>query len=693
MSSYVCDLFRLWDNHMHELIRNKNKYSIAKPRSTAAVIQPQLSSGILPLKLENELEKDVWLQYVNNKKCNLAYVKTSVNQSWKRCMQMGVDPGLKRCDKFYDSKKIDDEHRFLHDIVKNTARDLSGFLTEKNLLFTICDRQGYLTGTIGSYQALRMAYSIYFGPGANWTEQSVGTNAIGTALASGLPQRVIGREHFCESSVGWTCSAAPIFGASGTLQGCVDISGPIQSDHSRNLTLAVYYARAIEALIFQKQCMGMIGKVLGNNAIGLLTLDCYGKVCYCNNVATSLFGTSSRNITGKDASQWFDLSPFWGEQEDQDHTDPDVLVELRCLHNPTWNVFAAPLTNNAHYLHGLTICIYPQARAASRKPERLTGDRDAFTSMIGESESFKLLIKKARKVAATDATVLITGPSGTGKEVMARSLHFASPRADKPFIAVNCGAIPGDLIQSELFGYAEGAFTGARRGGQPGKFEQAAGGTIFLDEIGEMPLAVQVNLLRILDEKAVVRVGGKQPIPLDLRVIAATNRDMEEMVAAGKFREDLYYRLHVVPLNLPPLCERGDDIQLLANHFIREFADNLCQQIDAVEPDFRRALAHYSWPGNIRELRHVIESTIIMMDGKTIRLEALPEKIQQAVHGEQLLETEQPPNFQSLNFDDIQKYALQQACEQYQGNISQMAKALGIGRNTTYAKLKKYGLL
>jgi len=689
---FVCATVLITRKFMYELVRNKNQYTISKPSEKKVVLTHQLSSRAISLGGECEPDKEGWRRFVNNKKGNQDVLKASVNESWERCLQMGVDPGLKRCRDFCDEKYLDPEHHFLCEVVKNTASELSGFLEEKDLLFTVCDRHGYLTCSIGSYKALRQADSVYFGPGANWTEESVGTNAIGTTLATGLPHRVIGREHYCEISHNFICSAAPIFGFNGALHGVVDISGPIQSDHSRALAMAVYYARAIEALLFQKQCMGLVGKMLNNSAIGLLTLDRYGKVCYFNNVASELLGSVSGSLIGQDASRWFDLSPFWNPQLEEDWTDPEMMVELSCQHNPTWNIYAAPLISNFNHLHGLTICIYPSVPSSPRPRQRYS-DTDPFAAMIGNSDPFKKLVKKARRVAATSTTVLITGPSGTGKEIMARTLHAASARAQKPFVAVNCGAIAPDLIQSELFGYTDGAFTGAKRGGQPGKFELASGGTLFLDEIGEMPLAIQVNLLRVLDEKEIVRVGGKQPVPVDVRVIAATNRDMEAMVEEGKFRQDLYYRLHVVPLTLPPLGERGEDVQLLADHFIKEFAQTLGQQIDRVEPEFRQALATYSWPGNIRELRHVIESTIVFLDDNILRLESLPEKIQKTVQQPLLPNAEKPMQFTSLNLNEIQKQALKQALQQYEGNISQVAKALGIGRNTTYTKLKKFNLL
>ncbi|MBM9613849.1 sigma-54-dependent Fis family transcriptional regulator [Desulfobulbus rhabdoformis] len=678
---------------MHELVRNRNKFTITPSLKDKIVVNPGGVIGAFPFELENELEKSVWSQFVTSKKLNQEYIKTSVTDSWKRCLHMGVDPSSKRCEHFCDRSKLDTEHHFLRDAVKNTPKDLYSYLDSKGLLFTVSDRYGYLTATIGSYKTLSMADGIDFGPEADWSERSVGTNAIGLALTSGLPHRVIGKEHFCESQHGWTCSAAPIFDLHGVLLGSVDISGPNENEHDRCLALAMYYARAIEALYIQKQCMGMIGTVLNHNAIGLITLDRYGKVCYCNQAAAELFESSLHKLSGKDASKWFDLSPFFSRQAHETLSDSFAMEELRCLHNPTWNIYATPLVNNFNHLHGLTLCIYPPLKSNKPAAARTIDHDDGFAGMIGESVAFQKVVKTAKRVSPTDTTVLITGQSGTGKEVMARALHRASPRAKKPFVAVNCGAIAPELIQSELFGYVEGSFTGASKGGQAGKFEQASGGTIFLDEIGEMPLSIQVNLLRVLDEHQVTRVGGKRSLPIDVRVIAATNRNMEAMVEERTFRKDLYYRLHVVNLVLPQLNQRETDIQLLADHFIQEFSQKLDCPIDAVDPAFREALAAYSWPGNIRELRHVIESTMVLLESTKLSVDTLPPKVQEAIMQPQIPASSGSPQFTSLNFDEIQKQALQQALVQYNGNVSQMAKALGIGRNTTYAKLKKFGLL
>ena len=246
--------------------------------------------------------------------------------------------------------------------------------------------------------------------------------------------------------------------------------------------------------------------------------------------------------------------------------------------------------------------------------------------IIGQSSSLRDLFKVITKVAPTDSTVLVTGESGTGKEVLVRALHVNSLRADKPFIPINCGAIPRELLESELFGHEKGAFTHAIRS-KPGRFELGDTGTVFLDEIGEMDLPLQVKILRVLQEREIERVGGTGIRKVDVRIIAATNRDLEEEVKAGRFREDLYYRLNVIPLHLPPLRERGRDILLLADFFLHKFCEAKQRAALALSPDVQKALSAYSWPGNVRELENFMERLSILADGPEVIVDDLPGKI------------------------------------------------------------------
>ena len=248
------------------------------------------------------------------------------------------------------------------------------------------------------------------------------------------------------------------------------------------------------------------------------------------------------------------------------------------------------------------------------------------SGIIGQSTTLAEVFKVLGKVAPTDSTVLVTGESGTGKELLVRALHANSKRADKPFVPINCGAIPKELLESELFGHEKGAFTHAIRS-RPGRFELADGGTIFLDEIGEMDLSLQVKILRVLQEKEIERVGGTGSKKVDVRVVAATNRDLEREVAEGRFREDLYYRLNVIPLHLPPLRERGGDVLLLAEHFLEADCKKKDRSPLALSPDTRRILSAYSWPGNVRELENFMERLSILVDGDMVMPSDLPAKI------------------------------------------------------------------
>lgn len=248
------------------------------------------------------------------------------------------------------------------------------------------------------------------------------------------------------------------------------------------------------------------------------------------------------------------------------------------------------------------------------------------SGIIGQSTSLAEVFKVLGKVAPTDSTVLVTGESGTGKELLVRALHANSRRADKPFVPINCGAIPKELLESELFGHEKGAFTHAIRS-RPGRFEMADGGTIFLDEIGEMELSLQVKILRVLQEKEIERVGGTGSKKVDVRIVAATNRDLEAEVAAGRFREDLYYRLNVIPLHLPPLRQRGNDVLLLARHFLNHFCAKKDRHPMGLDETTRRILAAYAWPGNVRELENFMERLSILVDGDTVCMDDLPSKI------------------------------------------------------------------
>ena len=324
-----------------------------------------------------------------------------------------------------------------------------------------------------------------------------------------------------------------------------------------------------------------------------------------------------------------------------------------------------------------------------------------FSDIIGESTGMVEAKRIAKLASTSSANVLVFGESGTGKEIMAQAIHSQSNRRSGPFIAVNCGAIPRELIGSELFGYEEGAFTGAKRGGRPGKFESACGGTLFLDEIGDMPLEQQVSLLRVLQEKRVTRIGSNIEIPVDARIICATNKNLLELVDQGKFRRDLYYRFNVIPINIPPLRKRGEDIPLLFNYFLKKVEQERGITFN-VDPDVILTLVEYSWPGNVREMQNVVERVTSLIEGYTISVMNLPQEILQTqiIIYNDSLESYHPLQ---INKSDKRKQILNELERQerqeivamfgiYEGNISQIARKMGISRNTLYRKMRLYGI-
>jgi two-component system response regulator HydG len=309
---------------------------------------------------------------------------------------------------------------------------------------------------------------------------------------------------------------------------------------------------------------------------------------------------------------------------------------------------------------------------------------------VGNSPEMLKVIEKLKQVAPTNATVLITGESGTGKELVAKALHVNSPRKGKPFVPLNCAALSENILESELFGHVKGAFTGAERE-RKGYFEQANGGTLFLDEIGDVPLATQVKLLRAIETGEIVRVGSNDPIKVNVRILSATNRDLGEAIAAGKFRQDLYHRIKVVSLRLPPLRQRREDIPLLIEHFLKEFSDAHGKRVTGITPAARKALMTYAWPGNVRELRNTIESMVVMdldgvldVDDLTEELQATAEAAGEVASG--------ADGLVGKPLDDVERHYIAEALKLTDGNREEAARMLGIGERTLYRKIKDYGL-
>lgn len=446
-----------------------------------------------------------------------------------------------------------------------------------------------------------------------------------------------------------------------------------------------------------------------DEAISIIDTD--GIVVYWNRAAENIYNISQNEIIGKDIQTFFhraDLMNF------KVLTSEEPVYDL--YHQPRHNmhvlVTTVPIYDEGKNLIGsmsveknitATIKLNEKLSSTSTELQKLkkqmqeTQYQDPFHRIKGSSIAITNVIRLAKKVAKTDATVLVLGESGTGKELFAQAIHEDSLRKNEAFIAVNCGAIPQALFESELFGYEPGSYTGADKNGKPGKMELAHKGTLFLDEVGELPLDMQVKLLRALQEKEIYRIGGQKPRKVDIRIIAATNRNLEMMVREGLFREDLYYRLHVFHLDIPPLCERMEDIFELLNTFLKEYASKYKKEIPLLKAEQMAMFYAYSWPGNIRELRNFAERLVVLHEEgeriEEIAMAFLPKEAG-AISSSQTVASPLPPVYTSLAEERqlTEKEKIKQTLEKTYNNKTLAAKELGIARSTLYQKLKKYGL-
>jgi transcriptional regulator of acetoin/glycerol metabolism len=681
---------------MYELVWHHSGFQIVRCEtpSTEKVLKKAHAGSPALAASSKRPDSAIWREFVRTGTADLSALNAPIRDSWIRCRQIGVDPAHGKCRDIRGEKELSAQFSLLRDIISGSLDQICSPFADSGLLVTVSDSNGYLIRMYGDHKTLLAADQLNFGPGANWSEASVGTNAIGTALAAGQPLQVAASEHFCQDHQRWVCTAAPIYDIYGEIIGCIDVSGPTDSDHRWALDFVLNGARAIESRLFRQQAIdlqqqpGPLTTSVFNADAGLLFLDRQGIITAANPAAADLLKMSPERLAGVRADAFFNVGHSLDTLKRSFRTYTHTGLDVRRPKNQAFDIRIYPLVSHNQSLAGMLIVIH--GRPQTRDPVASSGDPDPFKTIIGDSISIKNAIGMARRAARTDSTVLITGESGTGKELLARAIHEAGCRPEGPFVAINCGALPSELIQSELFGYEEGAFTGARRGGSAGKFEQASGGTLLLDEIAEMPLAMQVNLLRVLEENQVTRVGGTKPRPVDVRIIAATNRQLDALAGLGTFRHDLFYRLNVVRIQLPPLRQRGSDVDLLADRFIRELSRKLNRRVARVAPGFYSALRAYPWPGNVRELRHAIEGAIALMDADTLSPDGLPDYVQPAGAATAAMPGS---SSQAFNLKAVEEETITSAYRHFYGNISKMARALGIGRNTLYAKLKKFNLM
>ncbi|SON57424.1 Acetoin dehydrogenase operon transcriptional activator AcoR [Hartmannibacter diazotrophicus] len=633
-------------------------------------------------------------------------VRRTIQDSWSRSASGGIDANGTEAPVCGDDSEIERLTLANAELLSAARRPFSTIgrmLDGTGAMLVLADQDGVMIDAVGDRKILHDGRDINLAIGGKWNEDAVGTNGIGTALWTGEPVVVHAAEHFCAGIKSWTCAGAPIRDPfDGSIMGVVDLSGHPSIFKPHNVALVMATAREIEKILDdnQKDERSRLLEAFINlapryeGADGLMILNERGRIVYSNNV--------SRRLMEEIA-----LSPF---------EDGEILPELdiKRIERAYGALDGAARPGLDLHLNQLALddgrrgmaLVFPAAGKGRKSsapvafpaPSRLARPAGG-PNIVGQSPALLEAVDQALSVAASPATtsLLIEGETGVGKELFARLVHEGGGASAKgAFVALNCGAVTKELFGSELFGHAAGAYTGASREGRAGVFEQAEGGTLSLDEIGEMPLDIQPFLLRVLEERVVRRIGEARNRPVNVRLIASTNRDLRAESDAGRFRRDLYYRISAVSIRVPALRDRAEDVPLLVDHFNRRFAGSAGCDPLMFSGAALDCLMAYRWPGNVRELRNLVDRLHVLARTRHIDVGDLPPEIQSP-------STLTPPSPGCgtvgdsavpclASFADAEREALRQALSAEEGNLSRVARRLGISRPTLYRKLHQYGI-
>lgn len=627
-------------------------------------------------------------------------LRTLVDFSWQRCQAAQVDPNQRS-----GPEPIPDQDLYLlrerrRELLEASAPIMAcarDFLAETGTMMVLADSYSTILSVEGDTPTVGSAETIALMPGVRWSEALCGTNAIGTALAVGEPVQIHSAEHYCAGIKRWTCTAAVVrHPMDGEVVGAVDVSGLSQTYNRQSLALVVTTARRIESRL-------SMGEMQRRNTLleysldhwnrarsqGLALFDRRGNLVKLNEYAHAALVRLAAQGAAVEAADLRQIPQLAAGRL-------QASIDARAL--PPWlrPEWLEPLFVAGEHIGTLIVLPGPpparEARPASGAEAAVPAGPD-FANIVTGDPAMRAAVARARQLARSRVPILLLGETGVGKEEFARGIHEAG---DGPYIALNCGGMARELLASELFGYADGAFTGARKGGMTGKIEAASGGTLFLDEIGEMPLDMQPHLLRVLEQGEIYRLGENTPRKVRFRLVAATHRDLRAEVAAGRFRMDLYYRVAVSTVHIPPLRERRGDIALIARHFLQRLVP------DGAPPGFTRAaldvLHAYDWPGNVRELRNAIESALLLSDGAPIDVEHLPYELREACNARA---DDRGPTVAAAGWRvqgrvpsiaEGEEALIRRAIEASEGNLTRAARHLNIAKSTLYVKMQRYGL-
>jgi transcriptional regulator of acetoin/glycerol metabolism len=676
-----------------------------------------------------------WRQFVLHGTLEEERLSPSLVQAWRRCATLGLNPYADRSTRPAQTARarIPQEVRRL---VRPAIEDLYQFAEEAECVVVFADADVHIADLVGGQRIRQELVQVGLYEDASWNEETLGANALALALRESFPTYLSGAMHYLATLHSFYTAAAPVYDLLGQAVGVLGVIGYHDEYHPHTLGMISAAAQALSNQLQSQAWLSNANDLLAElktiaQALpeGVLLLRRDGTISQMNAPAGTMLGLIPERATGRRMRDVLPIPALLARalERQEAFTDEELVFEtpqgrvtclcslkpivgtqaktgLEDLLNPAGLLLSTQVTSDGFVL------ILRSIERVQKLVHRLSGARAhlTFANVIGASLPLREALHLAQRAAQSNSTVLLRGETGTGKEIFAQSIHNQSPRASGPFVAINCAAIPRELINTELFGYEGGSFTGADRQGRPGKFEQANGGTLFLDEIGDMPLDLQTALLRAIETRTITRVGGQRTISVDVRIIAATHKNLQEETRRGTFRSDLYYRLNVLSITLPALRERRDDIPLLVHHFLERQSQSQRRRL-TMTPEALQALQAFPWHGNVRELENLLERVTYLSPHSVLTLDDLPDEFRHASDTSlPQLPALPPPQEHASSSTPVgsaQKQSLKrqsqqaeleailQAYEQAGGQMRRAAALLGISRTTLWRKMARYGLL